>query len=168
MRRQKRFTYTVITAISTVSLLMPLIASNAAAVPSANKAASDPVTTSAAGKVSSVVNPVDLAARKTMAAVASKPVIAKQTKLLPVDEASKNPDFKKFRDQLITAVKNKDLNFIKSHLDKNIKNGFSGNDGATEFFKQWKLNRHPEKSPLWYELGEVLRRNHRQKCKSSR
>lgn len=39
-------------------------------------------------------------------------------------------------------------------MDKNIKNGFGGNDGITEFKKQWKIN--SSNSELWKELLTVL------------
>jgi hypothetical protein len=90
-------------------------------------------------------------------AATSSAKVNKSPKLLPVDEAYKNADFLKFRNQMQAAVKSKNVKFIKAHVDKNIKNGFGGNDGIAEFIKQWNLNKNPEKSSLWYELGEVLR-----------
>lgn len=81
----------------------------------------------------------------------------KSPKLLPADEASKNADFLKFRNQMQAAVKTKNVEFIKAHVDKNIKNGFGGEDGIANFIKQWNPSKNPEKSTLWYELGEVLR-----------
>lgn len=81
---------------------------------------------------------------------------SKNSKLMPVDEASKNEDFKNFRDKMLIAVKNRDLEFIKEHLDMNIKNSFGGDGGEEEFLEQWQLNVNPEKSSFWYELGQVL------------
>ncbi|MEK7724080.1 MAG: SH3 domain-containing protein [Acidobacteriota bacterium] len=72
----------------------------------------------------------------------------------PVDEAEKNPSFLTFRTKLIDAVKKRDVKFLLGIVDKNIKNGFGGDDGITNFKKQWKIyNRNSE---LWKELGIVL------------
>ena len=89
--------------------------------------------------------------------IANSKTTSKKPRLSPIDEASKNYEFQKFREQIQIAVANKDLEFIKEHIDKNIKNTFGGNDGVEEFLEQWKLHANPEKSSLWYELGEVLR-----------
>lgn len=72
----------------------------------------------------------------------------------PVDEAEKNPSFLTFRTKLIDAVKKRDVKFVLGIVDKNIKNGFGGDDGIANFKKQWKIyNRNSE---LWKELGIVL------------
>ncbi|MHB8840908.1 MAG: SH3 domain-containing protein [Candidatus Aquicultor sp.] len=79
-------------------------------------------------------------------------------KLLPVDEAEKFPSFKAFRDQLLAAVERKDVDFLKQHLDKDIRGSFGleGN-GIDSFMKMWGLTTNPEKSKIWFELSEVLR-----------
>lgn len=72
----------------------------------------------------------------------------------PVDEAEKNPSFVAFRTNLIEAVKKRDVKFLLSIVDKNIKNGFGGDDGIENFKKNWKIyNRNSE---LWKELLTVL------------
>ncbi len=72
----------------------------------------------------------------------------------PVDEAAKNPSFLAFRTKLIAAVEKRDVKFILNIVDKNIKNGFGGEDGFEKFKKQWKIyNRNSE---LWKELLIVL------------
>ncbi|MDQ1329375.1 MAG: hypothetical protein QG641_2665, partial [Candidatus Poribacteria bacterium] len=79
---------------------------------------------------------------------------------IPMDEADQNPDFKKFRDELINAIKKKDLKFLLQHTDDKISYSFGGCDEDTiikGFIKFWKLDENPEKSEIWYELGEVLR-----------
>ena len=79
---------------------------------------------------------------------------------IPMDEADQNPDFKKFRDDLINAIKKKDLKFLLEHTDDKINYSFGGCDEDTiikGFIKFWKLDENPEKSEIWYELGEVLR-----------
>jgi hypothetical protein len=75
-----------------------------------------------------------------------------------MDNAEQNPDFKKFRDRLIDAVKKKDVRFLLEHTDDNIRIGFGDPDiGIKNFVEAWKLNKSPEKSKIWHELGEVLR-----------
>ncbi|HZD59095.1 MAG TPA: SH3 domain-containing protein [Anaerolineae bacterium] len=79
-------------------------------------------------------------------------------KLPAVDEAAENPDFKEFRDQLLAAVRRKDVDFLKEHLDENIRGSFgSEGNGIDSFMQMWGLTTDPEKSKLWLELGEVMR-----------
>lgn len=82
------------------------------------------------------------------------PVFSQERQVLPVDEAKKDASFYSFREKLITAVKNRDTKFVLSILDKNIKNGFGGEDGIENFKKGWKID-SPD-SNLWNELLTVL------------
>lgn len=79
---------------------------------------------------------------------------AQERQVLPVDEAKKDASFYSFREKLIAAVKKRNTNFVLSIVDRNIKNGFGGYDGITNFKKQWKIN--SKNSPLWKELLAVL------------
>lgn len=73
---------------------------------------------------------------------------------MPVDEAEKDPSFVIFRDKLLKAIQKRDIKFVLSIVDKNIKNGFGGEDGIANFKKNWKVyNRNSE---LWKELEIVL------------
>ncbi|RJX21565.1 MAG: hypothetical protein C4570_02420 [Ammonifex sp.] len=76
--------------------------------------------------------------------------------LLPVDESGRNPDFKQFRDRLMVAIGNRNLDFLRQHVDKNIRYSFGMNDGISGFFEEWGLDVNPLRSGLWDELGEVL------------
>jgi hypothetical protein len=76
-------------------------------------------------------------------------------KLYPVDEASKDPSFKAFRDALIDAVKRRDIQFILNAIAPDILNDFGGGNGIEEFKATWKLTRVSE-SRLWTELDAVL------------
>lgn len=81
-------------------------------------------------------------------------ILAQERLVKPVDEAENNPSFLAFRTKLIQAVQKRDVKFILSIVDKDIKNGFGGADGIAEFKKQWKIyNRNSE---LWKELLTVL------------
>lgn len=82
------------------------------------------------------------------------PVAAQERFVMPVDEAKKDASFFSFREKLITAVKNRDTKFVLSVVDKNIKNGFGGDDGIENFKKGWKIN--SPNSTLWKELLTVL------------
>jgi len=76
-------------------------------------------------------------------------------KLLPVDEAAKDPSFKAFRDMLIDAVKRKDTQFILSVVAPNIENDFGGGNGIENFKAKWRLGKTAD-SPLWAELDSIL------------
>lgn len=78
-------------------------------------------------------------------------------KLLPTDEAVRDPQLFAFRAQLQAAIARRDVQAVLDAVHPNIKNGFGGNDGFEEFKKQWKLTGpSQDTSPLWDELGTVL------------
>jgi len=71
-----------------------------------------------------------------------------------VDEAAKDASFLAFRTKLIAAAKRRDAKYVLSVLDKNIKNGFGGNDGVAEFKKQWRIENAGSK--FWTEFLPVI------------
>lgn len=75
-------------------------------------------------------------------------------KLLPVDEAAKDPSFFLFRARLLEAVARRDVPAILQVVDADILNSFGGSGGIAEFKEMWK----PESpgSLLWTELARVL------------
>ena len=75
-------------------------------------------------------------------------------KLLPVDEAAKDPSFFLFRSRLLEAVATHDAAFVLSILTPDILNNFGGNGGIAEFKEQWKLG--GKDSELWKTLAHVL------------
>ncbi len=79
---------------------------------------------------------------------------AQNIKLYPVDEASTDLSFKRFRDRLIGALKKRDKRFLLSVLHSKIRNSFGGDGGVREFVEMWKLN-EPD-SDVWSELLTVL------------
>lgn len=93
-----------------------------------------------------------LAAALVTAASAAQAQVAK---LLPVDEAARDPGFFVFRARLQEAVARHDTAAVLDAIDPNIKIGFGGKDGAAAFRETWKLQ-DGDKSPLWAELGLVL------------
>lgn len=81
-------------------------------------------------------------------------ILAQERFALPIDEAEQNPSFLAFRTKLIEAVKKRDVKYILSITDKNIKLGFGGEDGIENFKKNWKIyNRNSE---FWKEMLTVL------------
>jgi hypothetical protein len=81
----------------------------------------------------------------------------KRVQVYPFDKASENPSFKRFRDRLITAVKQRDLEFLLKHIDDGIQVGFGQGGGSEEFVREWKMDLDPGKSRLWKELAQVIR-----------
>lgn len=79
---------------------------------------------------------------------------AQERRLAPVDEGKRDASFDAFRQRLVRAVEKRDAKFVLSAVDRDIKNGFAGEDGIENFRKQWKIN--DRNSPLWNELMFVL------------
>lgn len=79
---------------------------------------------------------------------------AKKTKLYPIDEATKDFTFLKFRTKLIHAVNLRDASYLISILAPDVRGDFGSNAGIAEFKLIW----HPERydSPLWSILKNVL------------
>lgn len=80
---------------------------------------------------------------------------AQAGKLLPVDEAARDPGFFAFRARLQEAVARHDVTAVLDAVDPNIKVDFGGAGGTADFRNAWKLQ-DGDKSPLWAELGLVL------------
>ncbi len=76
-------------------------------------------------------------------------------RLRPVDQSTKNPSFKAFRDKLLDAIARRDKEFILEILDPDITVSFGGESGRDAFIKHWNLD--GEDSRLWDELGDILR-----------
>jgi uncharacterized protein YgiM (DUF1202 family) len=81
-------------------------------------------------------------------------VWAQDAKLLPVDEAARDPGLFAFRAQLQSAIARRDADAVLSMVDPQIKTGFGGNDGNAAFRKQWGFP--GSASRLWSELGTAL------------
>ena len=74
--------------------------------------------------------------------IAALLVIAQQAfgqlgKVMPVDQADRNPSFLAFRAELLHAVQRQDTAFVLSHLYPEIGNSFGGDGGIEEFKEQW-------------------------------
>jgi hypothetical protein len=86
-----------------------------------------------------------------MACVATA-AFAQERFVKPIDEGDQDASFSAFRKKLLTAVDRKDNAYILTIVDRNIKNGFGGNDGIAEFKKQWK-----NLDEFWKEFGAVIK-----------
>ena len=82
------------------------------------------------------------------------PCAAQNIKLYPVDESHKDRSFKLFRDQLLSALKRRDKQFLLSIVHPDILNSLGGNGGVKEFTEDWKLD--SSQSKVWSELYKVL------------
>jgi hypothetical protein len=87
-------------------------------------------------------------------AVAPARVPAQIAKILPVDEAAREPDFFAFRARLLVAVQERDTNHLYGILAEDIHNSFGGDGGVSEFKATWQ----PEQpgTRLWRTLTEIL------------
>ena len=75
-------------------------------------------------------------------------------RLLPVDEAARQPDFFTFRAQLLTAVARHDAAALMAVVHPNIKCDFGGGEGKAFFEEFWKPG--APGSEVWAELAAVL------------
>jgi hypothetical protein len=82
------------------------------------------------------------------------PCAAQNIRLYPVDESYKDQSFKLFRDQLLSALKRRDKQFLLSIVHPDILNSLGGNGGVKEFAEDWKLD--SSQSKVWSELYKVL------------
>ena len=89
-----------------------------------------------------------------LSATLSPAAHAQEVKLYPVDEASRDPSFKRFRDRLIAAVKKRDRKFLLSIVHPQILYSFGGDSNVKGFVEYWDLN--APKSKLWSVLLTVL------------
>jgi hypothetical protein len=81
---------------------------------------------------------------------------AEAAKLYPVDISRTNEEIRRFKDRLLLAVKNRDVNFIVSILSPEVLNSYGpGANGIENFKAIWKLQT-PSKSALWELLSQVL------------
>jgi len=84
----------------------------------------------------------------------AQPSRSQERKLEPVDEATRDLSWAKFKNVLLDAVMKRDRKFVLSILDRNVRVGVDGVRGIPEFSKQWHLD--AEDSRLWRELPSAL------------
>jgi hypothetical protein len=74
-------------------------------------------------------------------------------RLLPIDEAAKQPEFFTFRARLQVAVAAKDVDAVVAAADRNIKLGFGGADGIDRLRAQLIA---PDAAGVWKAIARVL------------
>lgn len=74
--------------------------------------------------------------------------------MLPRNEVYKDSALTTFICKLQYAIMRKDVGFLLSVVDKNVKNSFGGNDGIEEFKKVWKVE--DANSPIWGCLSKLV------------
>ncbi len=79
---------------------------------------------------------------------------AQEARLAPVDEAAKDASWVGFRTRLLNALAKRDLKFVLSMLDRNVRNSFDQPNGIPAFRKQWDID--AADSALWRELSSLL------------
>lgn len=72
----------------------------------------------------------------------------------PVDEARKDASFYAFRTNLIAAAKKRDLKYVLSIVDPDIKASFGDANGIEDFKEMWKIESSETK--FWDEFLPVL------------
>lgn len=93
-----------------------------------------------------------------LAALAAGPfgrAATEAAKLYPVDISQSNEEIRRFKDRLLLAVKNRDVNYIVSILAPEVLNSYGPGANGIESFKAiWKLQT-PSISALWELLSQV-------------
>ncbi len=75
-------------------------------------------------------------------------------RLCPVDQASQDPSFAAFREQLAGIVERRDAAALLRVVDPKIRTTFGEGGGSDDFRARWKLDSGD--SPLWQELATIL------------
>ena len=79
---------------------------------------------------------------------------AQERKLELVDEAAKDQSWQTFRNRLLKAVEARDLKFVLSILDRNVRGSIDGKPGVAVFRKAWDVE--AADTTLWRELRSAL------------
>ena len=77
-------------------------------------------------------------------------------RLPPIEACGGDPSLRAFRAELAAAVAGRSKERLLALVADDILVDFGGGSGRAAFVAAWKLDR-PEASPLWAELGAVLR-----------
>lgn len=74
----------------------------------------------------------------------------------PRDETEEDESFATFIEDYKKAIEEKDLSFVKEHMDERIKLGFGGFDGIENFDVVWGMEDNVETSSFWDEMDMLL------------
>lgn len=87
-------------------------------------------------------------------AVEPPPTIQGGVRVVPVDEAAKDPSFVQFRDELRAILARRDTKALLATLDPTMKFSFGDQRGLDAFRAMWKPDAPDSK--LWQKLDEVV------------
>jgi hypothetical protein len=89
-----------------------------------------------------------------VAAAAPAPLLAQESRIEPVDEASRDLSWALFRAKLLTAIEKRDRKFVLGVLDPKVRNGSDAPQGIAEFRRQWEFD--SDDGVFWRELPSAL------------
>lgn len=89
----------------------------------------------------------------TAVANATSPLPPKM-RLIPVDEAAKDPSFVQFRNELKAVIARKDAAKLFHHLASDIRLSFGGSYGGPEFHKTWRP--FDKDTQIWNVLSLIV------------
>lgn len=76
--------------------------------------------------------------------------------LKPSDASREDKDFFSFRQKLDEAIRNRDVKFLETAVDRHVSFAFEQNGtGKKNFWKHWGLDKKPKESPIWKQLKET-------------
>jgi hypothetical protein len=100
------------------------------------------------------MKPVTAVALLVLCCLQVPPAAGQAVRLLPQDEAVRQPEFFSFRAQLLAALARRDTAALMSVVAPEIHNTFGDDNGAVAFRRLWRLD--SADSRLWQELTTVL------------
>lgn len=92
----------------------------------------------------------------TATGLTTTPALADAVKILPVDEAAQDPEFLAFRDQLLAAVRRRDVDAVVAIAAEDIKLSFGGGYGRDQFRQRLASDDNGEGGSYWGELEWAL------------
>ncbi len=75
---------------------------------------------------------------------------------IPVNQASLNPYFASFLEEMFTAIDHRDSKFLLQHVDENIQMSYGTKQGKEAFIESWNLAGNPQDSRIWQQLDAIL------------
>ncbi len=78
--------------------------------------------------------------------------VGQERYLKPVDEAAKDASFLAFRKKLLAAAERRDMKYVLSTVDPDIKLSFGGHSGVKGFRELWK-----DEAKFWQEFLPVIK-----------
>lgn len=93
--------------------------------------------------------------RLALLAALALPALAEARTLPPRDECAADPDFARFRAELLDIVARHDATRLLAVVADDIRFTFGGGEGRASFAAQWSLA-DPDASGLWVELAKAL------------